>query len=738
MKKLLLLSLALVLTLPFLSRADEGMWLPMLIKRLNYEDMQKQGLQLTPEEIYSVNNSSLKDAIVNFGNFCTGEIISPNGLILTNHHCGYDAVRSHSTPENDILTNGFWAYERSQEKPNPGLSVTFLVRMDDVTERVLAELTDEMTEDERDAKVKEVSAAIIEEEKGDSHYKVEVKPFFEGNEYYVFVYEVFTDVRLVGAPPAAVGKYGGDTDNWMWPRHTGDFSMFRVYMGPDGKPADYSEDNVPYQPKHYLPINVSGVENGDYAMIMGYPGSTDRYMTSYGINEAMNLGNEPKIKLMGTQLDIMKKYMDMDDQTRIDYASTYASTANYWKYLIGQTEQLRKNRVMEKKQKLEKDFDKWMNDNKDRTAKYGSALSEIELAYKAMEPTVMANTFLNFGIFRGPAINGFSFVGTRWMPLFEQGDAGIEQIKQMGAGMGAQQFAEYSMEMDREIYGTMLSMMDEMLDDAYLPDYFREVKAKYNGDWESYANMVYENSIFANEENFNAFMAKPKKKTLERDPAMVMMNELYGFYKDNVSPIRKEAFDQLDGGSRKFIAGLREMHPDKSFYPDANFTMRLTYGTVGDYNAADAVHYDYFTTANGILQKWNPNDEEFILPEKLIELLEARDYGRWADQDGELRVCFISNNDITGGNSGSPVINAKGELIGCAFDGNWEAMSGDIFFENTIQRTISVDIRYVLFIIDKYAGAQNLIDEMTLVERVEEIPAEEATDETTEAPVEGE
>jgi hypothetical protein len=734
MRKLLLLSLAVVLAMPFSSHADEGMWLPMLIKRLNYQDMQDKGLQLTPEEIYSVNNSSLKDAIVNFGNFCTGEIISPDGLILTNHHCGYDAIRSHSTPENDILTNGFWAYERDQEKPNAGLSVTFLVRMADVTERVLAELNDEMSEDERDAKVKEISGTIIEEEKGDSHYKVEVKSFFEGNEYYMFVYEVFTDVRLVGAPPASVGKYGGDTDNWMWPRHTGDFSMFRVYMGPDGKPADYSEDNVPYKPKHFLPINVSGVENGDYAMIMGYPGSTDRYMTSFGIEEAMNVGNAPKIMLMGTKLDIMKKYMDMDDQTRIDYASTYASTANYWKYLIGQTEQLRKNRVSEKKQKMEAKFSKWVNQEDSRQMAYGSALSEIEAAYKSMEPTVLANSFLNFGVFGGASINAFSYVGTRWEPLLEAGDeASLEQIRQMGAGMGAQQFAEYNMEMDREIYATMMMLIDEKLSSAYKPAYFEEIKAKYKGDWNAFADMVYDKSIFASEENFNAFLEKPKLKTLQRDPALLMMNELYGFYRENVSPIRKEAFDQLDKGSRQFIAGLREMHPDKSFYPDANFTMRLTYGTIGDYDAADAVHYDYFTTANGILQKWNPNDEEFVLPEKLIDLLEARDYGRWADDDGELRVCFISNNDITGGNSGSPVINGKGELIGCAFDGNWEAMSGDIFFENTIQRTISVDIRYVLFIVDKYAGAQNLIDEMTLVERVEEIPAEEAV-ETSELP----
>ncbi len=538
-------------------------------------------------------------------------------------------------------------------------------------------------------------------------------------------------MRLVGAPPAAVGKYGGDTDNWVWPRHTGDFSMFRVYMGPDGKPAEYSEDNVPYKPKHYLPINVSGVENGDYAMIMGYPGSTDRYLNSYGIDEAMNLANAPKIELMGTKLEIMKKYMDMDAQTRIDYASDYASTANYWKCLIGQTEQLRKNRVLNKKQEIEEDFRNWVNKDVDgRQAKYGTALSDIESAYKAMEGVVLANAYINFAVFRGPSILAFSYGASRWAPLLEAGDdASMEQLQQMGAGMGASQFAEYSMEMDREIFATMMAMIDENLPEDAKPAYFNEVKAKHKGDWNAYADMVYDKSIFANQENYDAFLAKPKLKILEKDPALSMMNELYGHYRENVAPIRKEQFGNLNVGNRKFVAGLREMEPNKSFYPNANFTMRVTYGTVGDYSGADAIHYDYITTAKGILQKWNPEDEEFDVPEKPIDLLEAEDYGRWTNDEGELPVCFITNNDITGGNFGSPVINGKGELIGCAFDGNWEAMSGDIFFENKIQRTIALDIRYVLFIVDKYAGAQNIIDELTLVERVEEAPAEEMVEE---------
>ena len=738
MKRIVVLAIAALFAFPVASLADEGMWLPMLIKRLNERDMQKLGLQLTAEELYSVNNSSMKDAIINFGGFCTGEIISPEGLILTNHHCGYDAIREQSTAENDLLTDGFWALSRDQEIPSPGLTATFLVRMDDVTADVLSAVGDTMSTQERSSAVRGKIGELVAAAEEDSEYSVEIKSFFEGNEYYMFTYEVFTDIRMVGAPPSSVGKYGGDTDNWEWPRHTGDFSMFRVYAGADNKPAEYSEDNVPYKPKHYLPISIDGVDNGDFAMVFGYPGSTDRYLTSYGIEEAVNVKNQNIVDIRAKKLEVMKKYMDMSDETRIQYASKYAQTANYWKYYIGQTEQLKKNKVYDKKLALENDFTSWVNMYDERKEKYGEALNMLEAAYADYSKTAVANTYLNEAVFQGPSSLFFAYQmrGLQAAVVAEDTEK-IAQLQAAFGPMGEEHFATTNEAIDRELMAEMMKMYVANVPEDQQSPIVNEMIKKSKMDYTAMANAIYDKSVFTDGERFQEFLANPKGKTFSKDPIFQMMDGVLNDYIANISPIRRAANAKNDEGARLFIAGLREMNPTKSYYPDANFTMRMTYGTVGDYEARDAVHYNYYTTLAGVMEKEDDNDQEFLVPQKLNDLYDAKDYGDYANEDGELVVCFITNNDITGGNSGSPVINGKGELIGCAFDGNWEAMSGDISFEEKIQRTICVDARYILFIVDKYGGATNLIEEMTIVKTepvVEETPAEaEAEMETEEA-----
>ena len=713
---LLLVVLFLSATLPL--KADEGMWLPMMIKRLNQRDLQKMGLQLTPEEIYSVNNSSLKDAIVSMGGFCTGEIISDQGLMLTNHHCGYDAIRTHSTVDNDYLTDGFWAMSMEEEKPNEGLTATFLIRMEDVTQRVLDSLSSDMSESERAAKVSAVAKAIEMEASADTHYRADVKGFYGGNEYYMFIYEDFQDVRLVGAPPESIGKYGGDTDNWMWPRHTGDFSLFRIYTAPDGSPAPYSEDNIPLKPKHHLPISLDGVEQDDFTMVMGYPGSTDRYLTSHGIQQALDLKNPTVVDIRDLKLKIMKEAMNASDEVRIAYASNYAQTANYWKYYIGQSKGLKRLKVYDQKKALEDEFAEWVKKEREREEKYGDALQLIEAGYKAVAPYVKGNTYaLEAGVLSADAIL-FAFRFSRIYDAYKNAEEEQvkEGMKQKMIELGEDHFSEYSVELDQKLFSQMLAKYYRDVEPDQHPDFFSYVEKKFKGDFQKYGEKAYDKSIFTNKERYMDFVEDPKEKTMEKDLIATASSDLMGMY-FGASARNKEGNEKMKEGYRLLIAGLREMKAEKDFYPNANSTMRISFGTVGDYEARDAVHYDYTTTLEGVMEKEDPTNPEFLVPEKLKELYEAKNYGRYADENGELVVNFISNNDITGGNSGSPVINGKGELIGTAFDGNWEAMSGDIAFEPELQRTISVDVRYTLFVIDKFAGAGHLVDEMTLVKK---------------------
>ena len=734
------MALALFMALP--AWANEGMWLPMLLGR-SYEDMKANGLQLTPEEIYSINEASLKDAIVSFGGFCTGEIISSNGLILTNHHCGFSAVQSHSTTEHNYLDDGFWAGSYEEEKPNEGLFVRFLVRMEDVTDRVNEGLTVDMSEADRAAKIAEISGEIVDEVTEDNDYEANVKSFYHGNEFYLFIYEVFNDVRLVGAPPSSIGKFGGDTDNWMWPRHTGDFSLFRVYTAPDGSPAEYAEENVPMKPKHHLPISMDGVQEGDFTMVWGYPGSTDRYLSSYGVEQAINLYNPSVVEVRDRKLEIMKKYMQADEATRIQYASKYARVSNYWKYYIGQTEQLKNNHVKAKKEAIENEFADWANANNEAKSKYGVALPMLEEAYKATDPYVKGNVYVIEAGLTGSdlTLTGFRF-GRFTQAYFAtqeemenalkeaESDEDKDEIKEKYEGRMASllarlkseaedHFKNYNADLDQELFAEMFKMYDANIANDQKPEFFATVNKKFKGDWDKFADKVYDNSIISSKEKAMAFIEDPDKKTADKDWALIIGGELYRMYR-NSSEMTADADAKMKKGYRLFTAGLREMNPNKMYYPDANSTMRMTYGTVGSYDARDAVFYEYYTTADGILQKKDNSNPEFVVPEKLEKLIMEEDFGDYANSEGELPVCFIHNTDITGGNSGSPVINGKGELIGCAFDGNWEAMSGDIFFEENLQRTISVDARYILFVIDKYAGAQNIIDELSLVKSNDE------------------
>lgn len=715
MKKFLaLIILAVVLVFP--AKADEGMWIPALIHKLNINDMQKTGLKLSAEDIYSINNSSLKDAIVSIGG-CTAEMISPDGLMLTNHHCAFGDIQRHSSVENDYLQNGFWAKTKADELPNPQKIARFLISTEEVTEKVLAEVKPGMSFEERNRLISQASARLEREATQGTHYQAQVRSFFEQNRYFLFVYETFRDVRLVGVPPQALGKFGGDTDNWSWPRHTADFALYRVYSGPDGKPASYSKDNIPLKPRHFLPISLKGVQDGDFAMVMGYPGTTNRYRTSVEVEFTMNVTNAIRIDVREKKLDIIKAYMETGPRARIQYANKYAGSSNYYKYSIGQNLGLKNLNVIEKKQAQEKEFEKWVAASPARQAKYGKALEMIRSAYVDIEDEI-AQDYLSEALLRGPEIFMFAYRSRALYNLLEKPAENSERIAQIANNIQESldsYFRDYDAGTDQKLAGRLMRLYAERTPARFHPKFFGTIKSKFKGDYDKFAAHMFSKTIFADQNKLSAFLKSPSKKVLDKDPAFIAAGDVFDMLRIIGEETQKTAA-VLDEGRHLWVAGLMEMYPDRIFYPDANSTMRLTYGTVGSYEPRDGVIYKETTTVRGYIEKEIPGDDEFDVPPRMKELILARDFGRYADENGNLIACFISNNDITGGNSGSPVINANGELIGCAFDGNWEAMSGDLAFEPEIQRTISVDIRFVLWVIDKYAGARHLIEEMTIVE----------------------
>ncbi len=716
MKKLFAVLLILILSFGFKAKADEGMWLLPLIEKLNIGKMTELGLKLSAEDIYSLNKASLKDAIVIFGGGCTAEIVSPQGLILTNHHCGYGSIQAHSSVEHDYLQDGFWAKTKEEELTNPNLSVTFLIRIEDVTDRVLGNVKPGMSETERTTAVNDARQSIEKKASEGNNYRAQVGSFYGGNYFYLLVYERYNDVRLVGAPPSSIGKFGSDTDNWEWPRHTGDFSVFRVYSGPDGKPAPYSKENIPLKPKHYLPVSIKDLNKGDFAMILGYPGRTSRYMTSFEINEQLQIVHPDRIKIRGIKQDIWMKDMLADQKVNIQYASKYFGSSNYWKYSIGQKGGLERLNVKAKKEEIENQFNKWVVASADRKAKYGDALNMIKTAIEGRAEYYNALQYLNECI-QGCELFSMNRGVTTLITALKSGDKqkiadAVEQAKTNSGNF----YKDYNPPTDNKSMKAMLKLYRADVPAKFHPDFYvNVVDKKYKGNIDKFVDDMFVKSVLSSESKFMAFLNKPVLKTLENDPAYLTSSSIF----KTASEISKGSsqFDAgLTTGRRLWIAALMEMAPEKTQYPDANSTMRLSYGTIQDYDPRDAVTNKYYTTLQGVIDKYKPGDYEFDLPQRLIDLNKKKEYGRYGSSKGYMPVCFLTTNDITGGNSGSPVMNGNGELIGLAFDGNWESMSGDIAYEPELQRTIVVDIRYVLWVMDIYAGAKNLVDEMTIVQ----------------------
>ncbi|MCU7617634.1 S46 family peptidase [Chryseobacterium sp. PBS4-4] len=699
-------------------RADEGMWLLMLIKRLNGVDMQKEGLHLTPEEIYSVNNSSLKDAIVSFGGFCTGEIVSDKGLIFTNHHCGYGAVAAASTPSKDYLKNGFWAAKEKDEFNAKDLYVRFLVRMDDATQRINSKLNNNMTAAERKAVIDAETKAIQTENSENGKYTVVVRDFFNGNEFYFFVYQDYKDIRLVGAPPSALGKYGGDTDNWEWPRHTADFTVFRVYADAAGNPAEFKPTNVPLKPKHFLPVSLKGIKPGDFSMILGYPGRTNRYLTSYGINQMVSKDYPAWVETSKMAMDVMKKYMDKDKTTQLSYASQYASVANYWKNRQGTIDAVEKNGTIADKQNIERTFRTWASQPGNEM--YDGVLEQISTYYKQVTDRNVERNYASL-LTRNAKYIALAYQLAPTLDAYAKQDmAGRLAMKPKVEAAIKDAYDNINPELEGEMLNSLVNL------------YKTRVKADVASptimalDANNLSTVAF-SSLFANKTSVTNYVLNPDRLKLDADPLLKIAK---GIAEDQ--RVSGERFVKIDDNfaknNRLFLAGLMKAMPEKKFYPDANSTMRLTYGQIDTLPIREDRNYfgvtdNYYTTMEGLVGKYKAGDEEFDLPQRVIALQNAKDYGQYADKAGYLPVNFLSNNDITGGNSGSPVIDGDGNLIGIAFDGNSEALSGDIVFEDKWQKTISVDIRFVLWTIDKYAGARRLVDELKLV-RDENTPAD--------------
>ncbi|WP_241738901.1 S46 family peptidase [Pontibacter beigongshangensis] len=698
----------------------EGMWLPLLLKQLNEAEMQQQGFKLTAEDIYSINRSSLKDAVVSFGGFCTGEIVSAEGLLLTNHHCGYGQVQSHSSVENDYLTDGFWAMNRQQELPNPGLTATFIVRMEDVTSQILTGIPAAATEAVREATILGNMARVRQEATAGTHYDAVIKPFFYGNEFYMYITETFRDVRLVGAPPSAIGKFGGDTDNWMWPRHTGDFALFRVYAGADNKPADYSPDNKPYQPKHHLPISLKGVQQGDFTLVFGFPGRTNEYLTSHAIQEIYEVSNPAKISIRETKLRLLDEDMKASDAVRIQYAAKYASIANAWKKWIGENRGLHKANTIEKKKELEREFAQWVNADASRKQQYGNLLAEFGQNYQQLDGITIARDYVNEAAM-GVELIRHAVDYIRLVELVETKGAASEintladRLEKSAPGF----YKNYNAPTDKKVFAALLDQYYQNIDPKFHPEAFSSTaRQKYQGNFSKYADDVYSKSVFVSEDRLKAAMADlraGKTQAFKSDPGFLLASSILSHYRSEILPVYNQVNDNLNLLYRTYMTALREMQQDRKFYPDANSTLRVAYGKVADYEPMDGVKYKHYTTLEGVMEKAAMGGvEDYVIPARLRELYEQKDFGPYG-VDGQMPVCFIASNHTTGGNSGSPVINGNGQLIGINFDRNWEGTMSDIAYNPDQVRNISVDVRYLLFIIDKFAGAGHLVQEMTLV-----------------------
>lgn len=714
MKKIILSLVAGIMLMPMSVKADEGMWFLMFIERLNHRDMQKMGLQLTPQEIYSINNHSLKDAIVQFNGGCTAELISKDGLVLTNHHCGYDAIAELSSAEKNYLKDGYWAANRKEELKPSSLFVRFFVRMDDCSKRILSVVTPGMSEAEREKAINQEIAKIEKENNEGGKYTVSVRPFFQGNEYYYFVYQDYKDVRLVGTPPESLGKFGGDTDNWEWPRHTADFSMFRIYADANGNPAEYSVNNVPLNPKHHLPVNLSGVKENDFAMILGYPGRTNRWMPAGGIEQNVKFAYPAWVEGSKTGMDNMKKYMVQSDALNLIYASKFAGVANYWKNRQGMIDALTKFGTAKSKAAQEAKFNTWANQPANQ-AKYGNVVATINKYYDMTNEKSRHDNYLQ-QLFRTSAFGTISRSLGRQLEMYTKADAAKRaEMAPAIEEMANEMFKELHIPAEKDILAAQLALYAKKAGYALAPTVEKLAKEN-NGDFTNYVASAFDASIFTSIEKIKAYLANPNDAALTSDPLYVLSNDLTAHIGKRSEELMK-AQNDFGASFRLLVEGLRESKIGTTLYPDANSTLRLTYGKVRSLPADkrnDATVNNY-TTLAGQVKKYKKGDLEFDLPTKVLDMNAKKEFGRYADKDGSLHVCFLTDNDITGGNSGSPVLNGKGELIGLAFDGNIEAMAGDVIFDQKLQRTINVDIRYVLWVIENFSGAKHIVDEMTLV-----------------------
>lgn len=696
------------------ARADEGMWLPQLLAQLNEKQMKSMGMKISAKDIYSINTGSLKDAIVSFGGFCTGEVISSKGLVLTNHHCGFDAIQNHSTLENNYIRDGFWARNNGEEIPNKGLFVTFIVRIDDVSKKVLAGVTSSMSESERQSVIDKNIAEVRKNNKQESTQDNFVRAFFEGNQYFLFVTETYRDIRLVGAPPSSVGNFGKDTDNWMWPRHTGDFSMFRIYASKDNKPADYSPDNVPYNPKRSLAISLDGVAENDFTMVFGFPGRTMQYLYSSAVEQTVRVNDPVKITIRDKALAVIDGYMRKDETIKIQYASKYAGISNSWKKWQGEVLGLTKTNAVEKKKRYEAEFQKRVNANPQWKDKYGNLLAELESAYTELEPLGRSRDYFNEVMSK---IEIFTITAQVNSIISAQGksnyDATLSRVKDRLEDL----YKEYNAEVDEKLFAAMMEMFYEDQKNGKLPADFIKMVNKEENNFSKLAKTIYESTELDNGEKAMKALDKDLKDFLEnhkKDKVTELYTALVSNYSENVSKKLNEVQNRINQLQRTYMRAQMDVFKEKTFYPDANSTLRVTYGNVKGYNPRDAVRYDYYTYLDGVMEKYKPGDYEFDVPEKIKTLYKNKDYGQYG-KNGKMPVCFIAMNHTTGGNSGSPALDAYGNLIGLNFDRAWEGTMSDINYDPSICRNIMVDIRYVLFIVDKYAGATHLIKEMKLV-----------------------
>jgi len=693
------------------AKADEGMWLPSLISQ-RIADMQEKGFRLDAEDIYSVNQASLKDAVVLFGRGCTGELISPEGLLLTNHHCGYSQIQQHSSVEHDYLKDGFWAMSRDEELPNKGLSVSFLERMEDVTDLVLKGYDPSMSEEQRVELVKKNSQAVIDEAvKEGKGLRATVEALYYGNQYFLFLYRQYEDVRLVGAPPSSIGKFGGDTDNWMWPRHTGDFSMFRIYADKDNNPAPYSEDNVPYKPKKYFKISTRGVQEGDFTFIYGFPGRTQEYIHSEGVRYIEEIGDPHKIHLRTLRLDIMNKYQSQSQKVRIQYSSKNANVSNAWKKWQGEVKGIRKMKTVQTKQEFEQTFSRWA-----KNGEFDGVVEKIAKIYEELEPYQFATDYYTETVRTVEIANLAMSVARLFLDGHEEGLVTFDQDK--ARELMASFYKDWYLPIDKESFVAVMNEYEKNVPAGFKPEYYKDKLASY-GSIEAWAEDMFTNSIFIDQARAEALTAADKEAVMA-DPATEFFNEFLKWYYADILPVTTRLNQELQLAYRDYMRGqmvyCRTQRVMKDFYPDANLTLRVAYGHIKGYSPADGVYYTPSSTIKGIMEKDNPEIFDYNIPQRLRDIYATKDYGRWADASDEVPVCFIATNHTTGGNSGSPVINADGDLIGLNFDRVWEGTMSDIVFDPEICRNIALDVRYVLFTIDKIGEADYLFDEMTFTE----------------------